>query len=49
MYPNFPKEIQELLDYLKPYMEKCHLRQDAPKEAYDAFEKLKKLALEMGQ
>ena len=49
MYPNFPDEIQELLDHLKPYMEKCRLRKDAPKEAYEALEKLKELALYVGQ
>ena len=49
MYPNFPDEIQELLDHLKPYMEKCHLKKDAPKEAYEALEKLKEMALELDQ
>lgn len=49
MYPYFPEEMEELFNFIEPYLEKCHLREDAPKEAYEAFEKLKKLAWEMGQ
>ena len=49
MYPFLPKEMQELLDYIKPYLEKCHLKKDAPKEAYEALEKLKEMVMELDQ
>ena len=37
----YPEEIQKLRDIYMPYMELCHLRDDAPQEAKDAFEKVK--------
>ena len=49
MYPYFPEEMEELFKFIEPYMEKCHLREDAPKEAYEALEKLKEMAMELDQ
>ncbi len=45
----YTEEMEELFEFIKPYMEKCHLREDAPKEAYEALEKLRELSLEYGQ
>ena len=49
MFKDFPEEMEELLKFIEPYLELCHLREDAPKEAFEALEKLRKLALELGQ
>lgn len=49
MVSYYPKEMQELFKFIEPYMEKRHLRDDAPKEAYEALEKLKEMSLELGQ
>jgi hypothetical protein len=45
----YPKEVQEWIDTYDPYMEGCHLIDDAPPEAIEAFEKFKKWAWEQGQ
>ncbi len=45
----YPKEMQELFDFIEPYMDRCRLREDAPKEAYEALEKLKQMSIELGQ
>ena len=34
-----PEEIQKLMDIVGPYIEKCHLREDATQEIKDTFEK----------
>ncbi len=39
--PKFPDEIQKLMDIVNPYIEKCHLREDAPQEIKDTFKKIK--------
>ena len=49
MFRYYPEEMEKLFKFIEPYMEKCHLREDAPKEAYEALEKLKELSLELGQ
>ncbi len=49
MFRYYPEEMEKLFKYIEPYMEKCHLKEDAPKEAYEALEKLKELSLELGQ
>ena len=49
VFKEYPKELVELEKIYDPYMEKCHLREDAPKEAIEALEKAKKIAFEMGQ
>lgn len=36
----FPEEIQKLMDIVNPYIEKCHLREDAPQEIKDAYKKI---------
>jgi hypothetical protein len=45
----YPKEIKKLMDIYEPYMEGCHLVEDAPQEAVEALEKVKKWAFEQGQ
>ena len=42
VFREYPKELKELEAIFEPYMEKCHLREDAPKEAKEALEKAKK-------
>ncbi len=44
----YPEEIKELMKIYEPYMVGCHL-EDAPSEAVEAFEKVKKWAWEQGQ
>ena len=39
MYLIVPEEIRELEKIFKPYMEGCHLKEDAPIEAIEALEK----------
>lgn len=34
-----PPEIEALEKIYKPYLDGCHLRDDAPQEAKDAFQK----------
>ncbi len=36
----FPKEIQDLMDIVKPYFEKHHLREDAPQEIKDKYKQI---------
>ncbi len=36
----FPKEIQDLMDIVKPYFEKHHLREDAPQEIKDTYKQI---------
>lgn len=36
----FPEEIQKLMDIVNPYIEKCHLREDAPQEIKDTYKKI---------
>ena len=45
----YPKELSDLMKVYKPYIEGCHLREDAPKEAKEAYEKAKKFCLELWQ
>lgn len=46
----FPKEILELMEIYKPYMERHgNLSKDAPKEAVEARKTVKKWAFELGQ
>ena len=35
----FPEEIKKLEEIYSPYMINCKLKEDAPREAIDAFEK----------
>lgn len=42
-FTGFPEEIQKLMDIVDPYFEKCHLREDAPQEIKDMYEKIKKM------
>ena len=35
----FPEEIKKLEEIYSPYMINCKLKEDAPQEAIDAFEK----------
>ena len=49
MFKDFPEEMEELLKFIEPYLDGAALREDAPKEAFEALEKLRKLALELGQ
>ncbi len=49
VFKEYPKELEKLEKIYEPYMEYCHLRADAPKEAKEALEKAKKIAFEMGQ
>lgn len=44
----YPEEIKELMKIYEAYMVGCHL-EDAPSEAVEAFEKVKKWAWEQGQ
>lgn len=48
MLRELPKEIQELEKIYEPYIVGCHL-ENAPKEALEAFEKVKKWFIEQGQ
>ena len=34
-----PKEIKDLRKIFEPYLEGCHLKENAPKDATEAFEK----------
>ncbi len=36
----FPIEIQDLMDIVMPYIEKCHLREDAPQEIKDTYKQI---------
>lgn len=49
IFKEYPKELSDLMKVYKPYIEGCHLREDAPEEAKEAYEKAKKYVLEMGQ
>ena len=49
MFKDFPEEMEELFRLIDPYLDGAALREDAPKEAFEALEKLRKLALELGQ
>lgn len=44
----YPDDIKKLMDIYKPYIVGCHL-ENAPQEAVDAFEKVKKWSWEQGQ
>ena len=44
----YPKEIQELMAIYEPYLVGCHL-ENAPQEAIEALEKVKKWSWEQGQ
>ena len=48
-FTKFPEEIQKLMDIVNPYIDKCHLRDDAPQEIKDTYEKICKMLLELGQ
>lgn len=39
-FAKFPDEIQKLMDIVNPYIEKCHLREDAPQEIKDTYKKI---------
>ena len=39
MYLIVPEEIRKLERIFKPYMDGCHLREDAPQEAVEALKK----------
>ncbi len=36
----FPKEIQELMDIVNPYIDRCQLRENAPQEIKEAYQKV---------
>ena len=44
----YPKEIQELMAIYEPSLVGCHL-ENAPQEAIEALEKVKKWSWEQGQ
>ncbi len=46
-FTKFPEEIQKLMDVVEPYMEKCHLREDAPQEIKDTFKQIKAMLDEL--
>lgn len=48
MIIDYPDEIKELMKIYEPYMVGCHL-ENAPQEAVEAFEKVKKWVWEQGQ
>ena len=48
-FTKFPEEIQKLMDIVNPYIDKWHLRDDAPQEIKDTYEKICKMLLELGQ
>lgn len=39
-FAKFSDEIQKLMDIVNPYIEKCHLREDAPQEIKDTYKKI---------
>ncbi len=43
----FPKEIQDLMDIVKPYFEKHHLREDAPQEIKDKYKQIQAMLDEL--
>lgn len=49
MLREFPDFVQKWQNEYEPYMEGCHLRDDAPKSAVEAFEKAKAWAWEQSQ
>ena len=48
-FTKFPEEIQKLMDIINPYVEKCHLREDAPQEIKDIYKKICVMLDELGQ
>lgn len=48
MIIDYPDEIKELMKIYEPYMVGCHL-ENAPQEAVEAFEKVKRWVWEQGQ
>ena len=44
-----PEEIKKLKEVYEPYIVDCEIVEDAPPEAVEAFEKVKKWAWEQGQ
>ena len=49
IFKELPKELADLEKIYGPYVEKCHLKENSPKEAVEALEKAKKIVSEMGQ
>ena len=37
------------MDIIKPYVEKCHLREDAPQEIKETYEKICDMMLDLEQ
>ena len=48
MYTYDPRELS-LWEKIKPYLEGCKLKENAPKEIVEASKELKKIAWELGQ
>ena len=48
-FTKFPDEMQKSMDIVQPYIEKCHLREEAPQEIKDTYEKICQMLLELGQ
>ena len=49
IFKELPKELADLEKIYGLYVEKCHLKENAPKEAVEALEKARKIVSEMGQ
>lgn len=49
MFTEFPEEMQKLMKIVEPYFEKCHIREDAPQEIKDTYEKICKMMLKLDQ
>ena len=49
IFKELPKELADLEKIYGPYVEQCHLKETAHKEAVEALEKAKKIVSEMGQ
>lgn len=43
IFKELPKELADLEKIYGPYVEQCHLKDTAPKEAVESLEKAKKL------
>ena len=46
---DYPKEIKEAMEIYEPYIEGGSMKEDAPKEAKEAYEKVKEWCWDQGQ
>ncbi len=47
VFKEFPEEMQKLMKIVDPYFEKCHLREDAPQEIKETYEKICDMMLDL--